>query len=121
MLLNECTRTRWGHTITFRPYLLNQITGDGQQWIKFCPMNYRPCFYIVRIDSQISEHDDDFFQDLESLIETIGGEVGHCCDDYKTNDCQCNGFKVWPRFTKHTGAGWRWNRLDDSELRELML
>jgi hypothetical protein len=122
MMLNECTRRLWGNSQTFRPYMLDATFGVGQ-FMKVWPMNYRPRFYVIQINPQISfdtRDEDRFSEDLEQVIEAIEDEVGTCCEDHGTKDCRCDGFEVWPSFTENSWAGWCWARMDEDELRELM-
>ncbi|TJY57429.1 hypothetical protein E4T66_18655 [Sinimarinibacterium sp. CAU 1509] len=51
----------WGARYLVRPKLLDTIFGDGSQLIGFQPLNSRPQYYVVRVDSgwSLTNTDDD--------------------------------------------------------------
>ena len=59
----------WGRTHTVTPAIPDGQLGDGLQIISFSPLNTRPNYYIVRIDSKTDTKDDDF--DAEEVMELI--------------------------------------------------
>ncbi len=46
--------TFWGQKYFVTPALVSEIFGDGRQLIYLAPINTRPNYYVVRIDSKTS-------------------------------------------------------------------
>jgi len=44
----------WGRHYFITPRLVDWVHGDGLQLIYFTPLNTRPNYYVVRIDSKVS-------------------------------------------------------------------
>jgi hypothetical protein len=125
MELNECTRTLWGSRLTFHPYLLDKVFGDGHQWVKFWPMNYRPLFYLVRVDQTWNLYDDlqddgSFRYYTDDIVDAIENELGSYGDLDEEDEGPLDGFERWPIPVPQTFMGWCWGPIDQHELRELI-
>src|ERR1700722_6636073 len=59
----------WGQPNWITPRLVSEVFGDGKQLIGIAPINYRPNYFVVRIDSTwiINNH----ARDCELLIDNI--------------------------------------------------
>ena len=70
----------WGRNYIITPRLVEWVHGDGLQVIYFMPLNTRPNYYVVRIDSKVSlnNYDDPSFADivLDDLCERIEEQFG---------------------------------------------
>lgn len=68
--------TFWGRTYFVTPRLVNRIYGDGKKLVGIVPLNTRPNYYVVRVDSTwspsnwdtgptLGEHTDEMLWDIE--------------------------------------------------------
>lgn len=82
----ETKASLWGNEVTFKPYLLEKIFGDGMKLIYFGTLDDRPFWWLVRVDSN-SKIDDPYEFDSEAIYEAIEEECG-CWepDDYAEVD-----------------------------------
>lgn len=75
----------WGSTHEARPRLIEYVDGDGRALLAVQPLNTRPHYYVVRIDSArlLQDDLDDFVDHLLSEIELettrCGDECGQDC------------------------------------------
>lgn len=73
----------WGQKQIIEPQLVSEIFGDGKQIIHVTPIDTRPNYYVVRIDSKTNLDDHDFYTEfIENILTSIEEEFG-CVDDYK--------------------------------------
>ena len=75
----ETTATLWDIEVTFKPYLLKKIFGDGMKLIYFGNLDDRPYWWLVRVDSHADDNDWENF-DEEEIYEAIEEECG--CYEY---------------------------------------
>jgi hypothetical protein len=68
----------WGRRYRITPRLIDKIFGDGKQTIYLTPLNTRPNYYIVQIDSKTDMDDDSWLDFLEEIQEEIEEEFGPC-------------------------------------------
>ena len=62
--------THWGQEYTITPAVAKGHLGDGKLLLSFQPLNTRPDFYLIRVDSQIAQADEDYIYDvIDALIE----------------------------------------------------
>lgn len=82
----------WGQKHTIKPEIIENIQGDGMQAVYLTPLDTRPNYYVLRIDSSIDI-------DSEELVVCGGEEIDLCemllrmieeehdnIDDYKEVD-----------------------------------
>lgn len=55
----EYTAKLWGQPHDIKPCLIEKIHGDGLQLVALTPIDTRPNYYVLRIDSSIDLDDDD--------------------------------------------------------------
>lgn len=72
------TVRRWGQEETITPYLVERVWGDGLCIKAIVPLNTRPNFYVVRLDSGFYDLDEDDAYDVcdEVLTHLEKEEVG---------------------------------------------
>ena len=71
----------WGSEYSIRPTLIEQKIGDGKVLLVYSPMDYRPHYFLLRVDTT---WDDQHPADLiESIFQAIQGEVD--LDDWLRN------------------------------------
>jgi hypothetical protein len=67
----------WGRRRRITPRLIDKIFGDGKQIIYITPLNTRPNYYIVCIDSKVDISGDSFLDSvLGEIQEEIEGQYG---------------------------------------------
>lgn len=67
----------WGHEYTITPAVADSFQGDGKRWLAFQPLNTRPEYYLIRVDSKAGNDDlDDFRQIIDEVIELLCEEFG---------------------------------------------
>ena len=71
------TVSLWGQKYPdFKPYLCENIIGDGLQLVYLSSLNNRPDYWLIRIDSKTDLSSDDF--DVEDILQPIEEECGSC-------------------------------------------
>lgn len=71
----ETTASLWGMKVTFKPYLLEKVFGDGKKLIYFGTCDDRPYWWLVRIDSN-TDIEDPLQFDSEEIYCAIEDECG---------------------------------------------
>lgn len=123
--LDELTATRtvhfWGQEYEVTPVLVHEALGDGKQIIGFSPLNTRPNYYVVLVDSRwcldnakwdaaesFADHVDDVYQ----AIEDEYGWSRWCPDECEDGTCwdrgkECpHGNLPWPALNDGAGCSW---------------
>lgn len=123
-LIEKRRKTRlWGQTYMVTPKLVAEIFGDGTQLLGLQPLNTRPNYYVVRIDSSwhtsngdgppnLHDHLDEIYAAIEA--EFGSAECGYCGGHYggdPETDCEgCKGSKweegAWPKLDDECGSSW---------------
>lgn len=75
----ETTESLWGCEVTFKPYLLQQVFGDGMILIYFSTLDDRPYYWLVRVDSSVTDMGE---LDSEEIHQAIEEECGCYYNDY---------------------------------------
>ena len=103
----ETQAYHWGQASTIIPYVCDTIFGDGRALLALVPLNTRPCYYVIRIDSAWAI-DDDAFHDLleDGIYAAIEEQFGTAHDE---EDETPDG-EPWPAFNDGSGCGW--DRMD---------
>lgn len=97
----------WGSDYEITPELLPMRWGDGQCAMTITPMNTRPNYYVVLVDSRLSDQYDnlpeEFYDELkEDLYCAIEERFGRCYCDEACPDCEDKGEEIcdhiadWP-------------------------
>lgn len=102
-LLKPQRTEHWGSTYKFKPVMLNKIYGDGKRLLQVFPINERPRYWVVRVDSKC-RCDDDLHEDiLDDIYEEIDEQFGTPTeDDLGVGDER-------PYFPMHDGQGVSWH------------
>ena len=83
------TVSLWGQEYPdFKPYLCENIIGDGLQLVYLGTINNRPHYWLIRIDSKTDVSSDDF--DFEDILQLIEEECGRCEGIDECESCQEN-------------------------------
>lgn len=104
-LLKRQRTEHWGSVSRFKPELLDKVYGDGKQLLMLFPINERPRYWVVRVDSKCSgwSDDDSFFDMLDDIYEQIDEQFG--CppeEDLGVGDER-------PYFPMYDGEGTSWH------------
>lgn len=122
----------WGRMHWISPRLVREVFGDGRTLLEIQPLNTRPDFYVIRVDSSVGKRElfdctVDGTEDGEDLAEAIlcaiEDEYGHrdecdcrckACDDQRCEDCRNqkrhDRGQPWPALNADSGYSWgtRW-------------
>jgi hypothetical protein len=96
----------WSREVTFTPAFVAEKLGDGLQWIWLAPMNARPKYYVIRIDSMWKlddhwRHGDGSISDyIDEIYETIEAEYGASEEEMDNETAE------WPYITIEGGSCW---------------
>jgi hypothetical protein len=96
----------WGCETTFTPAFVEEKLGDGLQWIWLAPMNARPKYYVIRIDSAWKTDNDQWNGEdtigdhIDEIYEAIEDEYG--CSEDEMNA----GTAEFPHITIEGGSCW---------------
>lgn len=95
----------WGQRRMVKPYLVEAILGDGMQLLAVTPLNTRPQYYLIRVDSKwSSRHTDDancIAEHIDEICEAIEDEVGPVHDSESSDKRQ-----PWPAIDDECGVSW---------------
>ena len=99
----------WGTCHMVTPRLLNWIQGDGLQVIFVTPLATRPNHYVVRIDSKVTDLDDDEFRDgiLGEIYDELEDQFGKAYDEWESDNGRTyERHRYWPAFDDSSGCSW---------------
>jgi hypothetical protein len=88
----------WGQKHTIVPRFIATVFGDGKQLILVQPMNTRPNYFVVRVDSS---PDLDVFDIIDDIIGAAEDEYGYY-DDEELSDAE----KIFPIVDWSVGCSW---------------
>jgi hypothetical protein len=103
-ILNTPYKTHfWGQECTCEPVLIDAVLGDGMMLLSFTPLNTRPNYYLIRIDSSWLHCDDGLYDYLDDIYEAIEDQVGPAKfegDDGEEEQAE------WPALDDENGSCW---------------
>ena len=99
----ETEAWHWGSKTTVTPYVCDKVFGDGRALLRLVPLNTRPCYYVVRIDSAWSIEGDAFHDALEDgIYAAIEEQFGTAHDE----EDETEDGDPWPAFDDGSGCSW---------------
>jgi hypothetical protein len=107
----ETTGYLWGQPSTFVPRVCSKVFGDGRALLLLIPLNTRPAYYVVRIDSawRLGNDEADDASDLWNFIEDIERaameEFGDACEADE-DDPDEERPRDWPAYNGDSGCSW---------------
>lgn len=95
----------WGQPHRIEPVLINKHLGNGDLLLGLSPLNTRPNYYLIRIDSSWldKENTDIIYDHLEDIYEAIEDECGR---KYFTDDNDEEQTAEWPSLDLDCGCSW---------------
>lgn len=96
----------WGHAYLVTPLLVTERFGDGKRLIWLQPLNTRPNYYVVRVDSgwkfydEWEEGDEDFRDHLDDILEAVENDFG------SEHDWETGKHVDWPALDLWAGCAW---------------
>lgn len=118
----------WGEEFDVTPYIIEEIHGDGKQWLWFDYWDDRPWFYCVRVDSSVTAHNDNSKWSDEVLPwieDQIREEMAEFMTDEQhdewLNQGYLNGDRPWPipPLECPCGCSWGGYKPDEADLAAL--
>lgn len=93
----------WGITYEVKPALLKKTFGDGGRLVRVFPINERPHYWVVRVDSRCTDLLDDDGELMDAIYEAIDEQFGTPSeDDLGVGDER-------PYFPMYDGQGCSWH------------
>lgn len=84
----EVTPTLWGEEYkSFKPYLLEEVYGDGMCLIYFGTLDDRPYWWLVRVDSRYITDNEEY---IESFVDEYGNSFPEVIHSQIEDECGCN-------------------------------
>lgn len=110
----------WGQNYICQPRFVESILGDGRALLALQPLNTRPHYYLIRIDSSwhldycrvcgiSAECPDDLREHLDEIYEAIEDEYGNADSiryENKTHPDEPLVDDSWPVFDDEVGTCW---------------
>ena len=97
----------WGQKSMIRPVFIETALGNGDQLVAIVPLNTRPNYYLIRVDSKWSLRNTDdgdcLYEHIEEIEEAIEDECGR---KYETNDDGDEVEMPWPALDCDSGVSW---------------
>ncbi|MDR3797997.1 MAG: hypothetical protein P4K93_07580 [Terracidiphilus sp.] len=95
----------WGQKSFIKPVFIEHALGNGDLLLAVTPLNTRPNYYLIRIDSNWLKKDDtetiyDHLDEIEDAIEEQCGRRDYEDDD--GNECLAE----WPALNINSGISW---------------
>ena len=95
----------WGQKHFIKPVFIKKALGKGDLLLAVTPLNTRPNYYLIRIDSRWMKKDDtetiyDHLDDIENAIEDECG-----CRDYEDDEGK-EQLAEWPALNLNAGISW---------------
>jgi hypothetical protein len=108
-LLKPFRTEHWGTMHDIEPALLDKVYGDGKRLLQLFPINERPSYWVVRVDSKC-HRDDALYDILDDIYEQIDEQFGSPSeDDLGVGDER-------PYFPMYDGMGTSWHFVYQPEL-----
>lgn len=103
----------WGIRRLVTPQLVRQPFGDGRVLLALQPMDTRPNYYLLRIDSAWTQGNaDEIYEHLDEFYEAIEDEFGPCqcaeCRYGRRDENRDEEELPWPAPRLCLGASWWW-------------
>jgi len=109
----ETIASLWGESVKFKPHLLKQKFGDGEQLIYFSTLDDRPYFWYVLVDSKTDVNELDY----EEIHQAIEEECGNYDNDYEPGSGECGACSIcdhckddesrdYPAIARYTSPHW---------------
>ncbi len=95
----------WGKKHFIKPVFIRQALGDGELLLAFTPLNTRPNYYLIRIDSKWLKKGDTetIYGHLDEIEEAIEEQCGvRNYEDDDGNECLAE----WPALNTNAGTSW---------------
>lgn len=86
----------WGRDHTVTPCVIHEPMGDGRKLFAIQPLDTRPQFYVVRLDSRVQIR-----EQIEDILAHIAAQVGDARDNG-----QDYGDAQWPELHEDCGVCW---------------
>lgn len=109
----ETESSLWGEEVKFKPYLLKQTFGDGEQLIYFSTLDDRPYFWYVLVDSHIDVDDLDEEELYQAIEEECGGfdrdyAITHVCHNACIECDHCKDYEdsEYPAISNDSSPHW---------------
>lgn len=100
--------TFWARTYVIKPRLIDAVLGDGKKLLSVVPLNTRPNYYVIRVDSNWSTSNWDdgetVGQHIEEILEAIEEQFGRAW--YDDDPPQRKYGRPFPALNDEVGVGW---------------
>ncbi len=104
----------WGSKCLVSPKFVSEAVGDGNKLIYMTPLNTRPQYYVIRVDSAwdcSNFHDGETIADhLDEIFEAIEDQYGYYYDGHSSEYEHDNG--TYPGWPVCFNEGCAWGELD---------
>jgi hypothetical protein len=101
----------WGQRCEFTPAVCSRVFGDGRALLALAPLNTRPRYYVVRIDSSwkndgedAPENADHLREHLDDIYDALSEDFGDAEDEDAEDDAE--RFRDWPALDLSVGTQW---------------
>ena len=73
--------------------LLDSIHGNGKRWLEFSYIEYRPYYYVARVDSSMNLEDEEMDEEIKGwLVDKIFEEMTDFMTEEQYDEWQGNGY-----------------------------
>jgi hypothetical protein len=96
----------WGQKHMIKPEFIQATFGNGDKLLAVTPLNTRPNYYLIRVDSSWSDQNTDepcIGDHIDEICDAIEEEVGpKYCEDDNREEIQ----RDWPALDDECGVSW---------------
>jgi len=96
----------WGQKHMIKPVFIEEAFGNGEKLLAVTPLNTRPNYYLIRVDSSWSDSNYDKVcvgDHIEEICEAIEDVVGPKYSENDQGEEECFG---WPSLDDECGVAW---------------
>lgn len=101
--------TFWGARRKVKPVLINRVLGDGNKFLSFTPINTRPQYYLIRVDSSWATSNFDgpvpVGSKIDEIYDAIEEQCGRRYEDKYESPTGRPRYNPWPALDEH-GCSW---------------
>ena len=104
-------RTLWGQRHRVHPKFIPEVLGDGGRLLIVTPLDTRPEYYLIRVDSaweldSTTKAEDHVCDHLDEIYNAIEDECGQGYEDADESSTGRAHHNPWPALSCDSGVSW---------------
>ncbi len=99
----------WGQRRKSHPVFITKALGDGMKLLAVTPINTRPNYYLIRVDSSWSDSNRDtpcVGEHMDEIYDAIEDQCGRGYEDKYESVTGRERHNPWPALSADSGSSW---------------